>query len=250
MPAADRRARLIGFRVIDAFSRIVRLGEGLGNTAICLSDGAIERTVEALRDLPGQDGRCKEVVRAKPRRYRSLPARRKRRRVRRARRRDELGLDLEVVDRRTEAYLAVTGCASLADPEAESVVMFDIGGGSTEIAWLDGAATEPPTDPTASASGPGISLPVGVVHAGGTSRRDRRHAGKVREHGRGSDAVAARFHAHRGPGGARTQFHLLGTSGTVTTVGGMHLGLQRYDRRRVDGLWMQRQGGERRDRSV
>jgi exopolyphosphatase / guanosine-5'-triphosphate,3'-diphosphate pyrophosphatase len=34
-------------------------------------------------------------------------------------------------------------------------------------------------------------------------------------------------------------FHLLGTSGTVTTVGGIHLGLQRYDRRRVDGLWMQ-----------
>ncbi|MDG9415100.1 hypothetical protein OLF88_11635, partial [Streptococcus pneumoniae] len=71
-------------------------------------------------------------------------------------------LDLEIVDRQTEAYLAVTGCAALADPRAESVVIFDIGGGSTEIAWLDGAAANPSTDPTLRIRA-WDSLPVGVV---------------------------------------------------------------------------------------
>ncbi len=145
-----------GFRVIDAFSRIVRLGEGLGSTDR-LSDDAIDRTVDALAVCLGKM-RSRGVVRSK-----SIATAACRlavngqafvERVHR-----EVGLDLEVVDRRTEAYLAVTGCAALADRNAESVVIFDIGGGSTEIVWLDGSAAlaAAPTRPCASA--PGIRSP-------------------------------------------------------------------------------------------
>jgi exopolyphosphatase/guanosine-5'-triphosphate,3'-diphosphate pyrophosphatase len=224
----------VGFRVVDAFSRIVRLGEGLGH-GNRLSAGAIERTLEALRV-------CRDKMEA--------------RRVGRARLiateacrlaengpdfiervRSDLDLELEVVDRRTEAYLAVTGCASLADPRAQSVIVFDIGGGSTEIAWLDGPGDGISADPCKRIRA-WDSLPVGVVtlaeRHGGIDVTPELFEGMVEEV---SDLlldfalVAAA--AERAPG-----FHLLGTSGTVTTVAGIHLGLPRYDRRRVDGLWM------------
>jgi exopolyphosphatase/guanosine-5'-triphosphate,3'-diphosphate pyrophosphatase len=140
-------------------------GLGLGNR---LSEGAVERTVEALRVCKGQDGgqgvaRAGLVATEACRLAENGPAFI-------ARVQDELGLDLEVVDRRTEAYLAVTGCASLADPKAQSVIVFDIGGGSTEIAWLDGRRRG--SSPTrASASGPGIRFPVGVVTLAEPPRR-------------------------------------------------------------------------------
>jgi len=79
-----------------------------------------------------------------------------------ARVQDELGLELEIVDRQTEAYLAVTGCAALADPYAQSVIVFDIGGGSTEIAWLDGVAQSAASDPCKRIRA-WDSLPAGVV---------------------------------------------------------------------------------------
>jgi exopolyphosphatase/guanosine-5'-triphosphate,3'-diphosphate pyrophosphatase len=223
-----------GFRVIDAFSRIVRLGEGLG-TSDRLSDAAIERTVEALR-----------ICRAKM----------QSRRVRRAKIiateacrlavngaefveqvRQTVGLDLEIVDRQTEAYLAVTGCAALADAKAESVVIFDIGGGSTEIAWLDGAATNPSTDPTLRIRA-WDSLPVGVVtlaeRHGGAEVTRRMFEGMVEE----VAEKLAGFALRAAPASTAQHFHLLGTSGTVTTIAAMHLRLARYERRRVDGLWM------------
>jgi exopolyphosphatase/guanosine-5'-triphosphate,3'-diphosphate pyrophosphatase len=220
--------------VVDAFSRIVRLGEGLG-TSSRLSPQAIDRTVEALRI-------CKDKMAARGVRRARLVATEACRMaengeafVRRVH--DDLGMDLEIVDRRTEAYLAVTGCAALADPDAHSVIIFDIGGGSTEIAWLDGQAASPLADPTRRIRA-WDSLPVGVVTL-------------AERHG-GLDVSRAAFEvmveevagllgpfalaAARAPQAAG--FHLLGTSGTVTTVGGIHLRLPRYDRRRVDGLWM------------
>jgi exopolyphosphatase/guanosine-5'-triphosphate,3'-diphosphate pyrophosphatase len=154
-----------------------------------------------------------------------------------ARVRDELGLDLEIVDRRTEAYLAVTGCAALADPNAHSVIIFDIGGGSTEIAWLDGQAASPLSDPTKRIRA-WDSLPVGVVtlaerHGGLHVSRDSFEV-MVEEVATLLEPFALTAARASGAPG----FHLLGTSGTVTTVGGIHLRLPRYDRRRVDGLWM------------
>ncbi len=224
----------VGFRVVDAFSRIVRLGEGLG-LGNHLSGDAIERTIEALRV-------CRDKMEAKDVRRARLVATEACRLARNGqdfieRVRSDLDLELEVVDRQTEAYLAVTGCASLADPSAESIVIFDIGGGSTEIAWLDGKAGDAHSDPCHRIRA-WDSLPAGVVtlaerHGGVNVTREvfEGMVSEVTELLRDFAQTAAKASHARG-------FHLLGTSGTVTTVGGIHLGLPRYDRRRVDGLWM------------
>ncbi|MBX9931550.1 MAG: Ppx/GppA family phosphatase [Methylobacterium sp.] len=227
-------AAAYGFRVVDAFSRIVRLGEGLG-TSDRLSEAAIARTLEALR-ICRSKMEARGVVRAK-----IIATEACRLAVNGAdfveRVRDEVGLDLEIVDRQTEAYLAVTGCAALADPYAESVVIFDIGGGSTEIAWLDGAATNPSTDPTLRIRA-WDSLPVGVVtlaeRHGGAEVTRLMFEGMVEE----VADLLSRFAIRAAPAANARHFHLLGTSGTVTTLAAMHLRLARYERRRVDGLWM------------
>jgi exopolyphosphatase/guanosine-5'-triphosphate,3'-diphosphate pyrophosphatase len=223
-----------GFRVVDAFSRIVRLGEGLG-LGNSLSPDAIDRTMDALRVCRDKMA-AKDVTRAR------LVATEACRLAKNGpsfieRVRSDLKLDLEVVDRKTEAYLAVTGCASLADPKAQSVIVFDIGGGSTEIAWLDGQAPHAFADPCKRIRA-WDSLPVGVVtlaeRHGGIDVTRESFEGMVEEV---SELLLDFTLVAAGAGRARN-FHLLGTSGTVTTVGGIHLGLARYDRRRVDGMWM------------
>jgi len=223
-----------GFRVVDAFSRIVRLGEGLG-LGNRLSDGAIERTLDALSV-------CREKMAAKDVRRARLVATEACRLAENGpafveRVRDELDLELEIVDRKTEAYLAVTGCASLVDPKAHSVIVFDIGGGSTEIAWLDGQAPHAYDDPCKRIRA-WDSLPVGVVtlaeRHGGIDVTPESFEGMVEE----VSELLMDFALVAAQAGRAQNFHLLGTSGTVTTVGGIHLGLARYDRRRVDGMWM------------
>jgi exopolyphosphatase / guanosine-5'-triphosphate,3'-diphosphate pyrophosphatase len=224
----------VGFRVIDAFSRIVRLGEGLGH-GNRLSEGAIKRTLDALR-VCKQKLEARDVVRA-----RMIATEACRLAANGpefiARVHDELGLELEVVDRQTEAYLAVTGCAALADPYAQSVIVFDIGGGSTEIAWLDGVTPSIAADPCKRIRA-WDSLPVGVVtlaeRHGDVDVTPQSFEGMVQE----VTELLGRFALIAGPAASAPYFHLLGTSGTVTTVGGIFLGLPRYDRRRVDGLWM------------
>ena len=153
--------------------------------------------------------------------------------------RDELDLELEIVDRKTEAYLAVTGCASLADPKAQSRhrVRYRRRLDGDRLARRPGAAM-PFADPCKRIRA-WDSLPVGVVtlaeRHGGIDVTPEIFEGMVEEVVR----APARFRARRGSQAGRAEhFHLLGTSGTVTTVGGIHLGLPRYDRRRVDGLWM------------
>ena len=223
------------FRVVDAFSRIVRLGQGLG-TGNALDEDAMDRAVAALR-------MCAAKLDGRPIRRRRLIATEACRRaengagfIRRVR--EETGLALEVVDRRTEAYLAVAGCASLIDRGARGVVLFDIGGGSTEIALLDLSG------PRGRSPGRAItawtSLPIGVVtlseRYGGrevTPELFERMVGDVVEMIEGFEG-RRRLRRHVGT----RRFHLLGTSGTVTTLAGLHLELPRYERRRVDGLWM------------
>lgn len=222
-----------GFRVVDAFSRIVRLGEGLGSSPR-LGAAAMDRTIEALkvcRDKIAFRGVSRarfvttEACRAAENGDDFL-----------LRVREETGLRLEVLDGKEEAHLAAAGCSILADRAAEDVIIFDIGGGSTEIVWLRGAAN--PGETTRSRVAAWASLTAGVVtlaerHGGMTVTRASFEAmvadvaAKLRDF-----AVAA------APALAGANFHLLGTSGTVTTLAGLHLGLQRYDRRQVDGLWM------------
>ncbi|MGO4386034.1 Ppx/GppA phosphatase family protein [Microvirga sp. 2YAF29] len=223
-----------GFRVVDAFSRIVRLGEGLG-LGNMLSDDAIERTIDALRI-------CRDKMAAKDVSRARLVATEACRLADNGasfieRVRNDLELELEIVDRKTEAYLAVTGCAALADPKAQSVIVFDIGGGSTEIAWVDGPPPHAFADPCKRIRA-WDSLPVGVVtlaeRYGGIDVTPESFEGMVEE----VSELLLDFALIAAAAGRAPNFHLLGTSGTVTTVGGIHLGLERYDRRKVDGMWM------------
>lgn len=223
------------FRVIDAFSRIVRLGEGLTANGR-LSEQAMDRAVEALRV-------CAEKLRIRDVRRARLIATEACRSAENGaafleRVAEETGLGLEIIDRETEARLAVSGCGSLVERDTEGVVLFDIGGGSSEIALIDVSGRRTPRLANHIVSW--TSLPVGVVSL--AERFGGRHVTRgvfdamVTEVGLLLEAFEGRDrlgHLARGE-----RFHLLGTSGTVTTLAGLHLGLARYDRRRVDGLWM------------
>lgn len=223
------------FRVVDAFSRIVRLGEGLTHSGR-LSQAAMDRAIEALRvcavKLATRDVRrlrliATEACRSAANGEEFLD-----------RVRVETGLVLEIVDRETEARLAVCGCGSLVERDIESVVLFDIGGGSSEIALVDleGQRSNRLSDHISAWT----SLPVGVVSLaerfGGRDVSGDHFEAMVDDVTTHIEGFAARHGGTRARTGAR--FHLLGTSGTVTTLAGIHLGLERYDRRRVDGVWM------------
>ncbi len=238
-----------GFRVVDAFSRIIRLGEGVAQTGI-LSNAAMDRTIDALRVCAAKlnrsgtaRARCvaTEACRIASNGDAFLS------RVKR-----ELDLDIEVLSREAEAGLAVAGCSSLIDYRADYVLVFDIGGGSSELVWLDLQGQDCAKAPNAGGHGSPdrqgarmtmaawTSLPVGVVTLaetfGGRTVTPAVFEAMV-------DHVAAMIQPfedqHRFRDKTRNaDIHLLGTSGTVTTVAGIHLGLPRYDRSRVDGCWM------------
>ena len=249
-----------GFKVIDAFSRIIRLGEGVTASGR-LNDAAMTRTLQAL-----------QICAAKIRRHRVARSRLVATEACRiavngpdflGRVEQELGLSIEILSREDEARLAVSGCASLIDHGSDLVLVFDIGGGSSELIWLDlakwrQAAAARDHDRDLGRDGrPGrrslaervdvqsailawTSLPVGVVtlaerangnFIGPTEFEDM--VGYV-----GSLVAGFEATAQVGPLLATRNVHMLGTSGTVTTVAGVHLGLNRYDRSRVDGCWI------------
>ena len=221
-----------GLRIVDAYSRIVRLGEGLTQTGR-LGEPAILRTLEALEV-------CREKMeRRGVARARLIATEACRAAVNGAefveRVREKTGLSLEIIDRETEAKLAAIGCGSLADPQAEGVLLFDIGGGSTEIVWL-----APDRDRRQGERNVTIwtSIELGVVSLaerfGGHHVDDDTFEQMVEAFDQKLRPFVDKAMAQRACG----RFHLLGTSGTVTTVAGIHLDLPRYDRRRVDGLWM------------
>ncbi|MBV9045443.1 MAG: Ppx/GppA family phosphatase, partial [Alphaproteobacteria bacterium] len=207
-------------RIVDSFSRIVRLGEGVSQSGQ-LSETAIERTVAALKI-------CAEHLRAKDVRHIRAVATEAARRASNAqvlldRVRAETGIELEIITAEEEARLAAIGCAPLIDPEAEGGLIFDIGGGSTEIIWMRRDGSRAPTV-TAFAS-----EPVGVVTLAESwsGPLDRAGYGQLR------DQMIERFRAVKARMDAVAPFdpethHLLGTSGTVTTLAGIALGLARY----------------------
>jgi exopolyphosphatase/guanosine-5'-triphosphate,3'-diphosphate pyrophosphatase len=229
-PAGD------SFRVIDAFSRIVRLGEGVSLSGR-LSEPAIERALAALAVCRNKM-RNRGVTRARLIATEACRAAANGAEFR-SRVAEDLGLELEVIDRETEACLAATGCTPLIDPQADGVVLFDIGGGSSELVRLNQSHKTRRGPPLPQIRG-WISLPHGVVtlaerHGGITVTRDSYEA-MVRE----VTELLAPFVREHGSDGLRG-VHMLGTSGTVTTIAGVHLNLKRYDRSRVDGCWMSAQ---------
>jgi exopolyphosphatase / guanosine-5'-triphosphate,3'-diphosphate pyrophosphatase len=226
------RATADGFRVIDAFSRIIRLGEGLSSSGR-IGEAAIVRAVDAL-SVCRDKMRNRGVTRARLIATEACRAAENGAQFC-ARISDEVGLTLEIVDRETEALLAATGCTPLIAPGADGVILFDIGGGSSELVRL--ARSEPHSfGPPKPVIRGWTSLPVGVVslaerHGGESVSRELFNVmvDEVAEH-------VVKFAATHG--GDLDGMHMLGTSGTVTTIAGVHLNLARYERRRVDGCWM------------
>jgi exopolyphosphatase/guanosine-5'-triphosphate,3'-diphosphate pyrophosphatase len=221
-----------GFRVVDAFSRIIRLGEGIAASRR-ISEAAIARAVDAL--LVCRDKmRARDVIRARLIATEACRAAENGEEFRGRIARDA-GVELEIIDSATEARLAATGCTELFDPAASGVILFDIGGGSSELVRLNRPAAGQGGPPLPDIAG-WASLPVGVVTLA------ERYGGKVVTRGI-YDAMVdevsafvenfARDHRCDLDG-----FHMLGTSGTVTTIAGVFLRLRRYDRRRVDGCWL------------
>ncbi|RIA44000.1 exopolyphosphatase/guanosine-5'-triphosphate,3'-diphosphate pyrophosphatase [Hephaestia caeni] len=216
-----------GFTVIDAFSRIVRLGEGLASTGR-ISEAAIDRTIAALA-VCSDKLRHRRVTLA-----RSVATEACRRAANGAefiaRVAAETGIMLDVITPEEEARLAVLGCHVLLEPGDDAALIFDIGGGSTELVLIDTSEPVPRVLDW-------HSTPWGVVslteHIGEADSERARLAAYTRMREIVAESMAP-FVARlpRGLGHPR----LLGTSGTVTTLASVHLKLDRYDRSAVDGL--------------
>ncbi|SEO45724.1 Ppx/GppA phosphatase [Salinihabitans flavidus] len=239
------------FHVIDSFSKSVQLGVGLEGTGR-LSRGSMRRTVQALRICQ------QKIKRHKVKRMR-LVATEACRRARNARDfirqvERETGLRLEVIQPEEEARLAVISCAPLVSTRTEQLLVVDIGGGSTELVWIDLSTVPPRERPKAimrlhtgfaAVESPfpaarvvdWISVPLGVA--------------TLRDQFNDVEDDAARFalmswffeenlaeFAPYANDPKREGFQIIGTSGTVTTVAASHLDLRRYDRTKVDGLRM------------
>lgn len=220
------------FRVIDSFSRIVRLGEGVAAEGL-LSEDAIHRTVGALKV-------CNAKLKASGvKRVRSVATEACRRAsnadVFMARVREEAGIDLEAITSQEEAELTLAGCAPLLDRALPYALVFDIGGGSTEVVWIDATRQGEPKALDV------ISMPHGVVTLtedfGGRTNTGESYEEIVRLIDRSLGEFDARNGVSKAVGNGQVQ--MLGTSGTVTTLGAIHLRLGRYDRSRVDGLSLQ-----------
>lgn len=234
-----------GFRVVESYSRIVRLGEGLTQSGR-LADGAMDRAMAALRIC------AEKIKRRRTVRVRAIATQACRSAsngpefVERVTK--ETGIRLQVISPREEAQLSVAGCLNLFDREAVAALVIDVGGGSTELSWVD--LTDKALDvrardlvPSALPIRAWVSLPVGVVSL--AERFPERPDASEAWFRSMVEDVKARIVAfpHAEPLRPifdRGEAHLVGTSGAITGLAGLHLGLRRYDRTQIDGLWMRR----------
>lgn len=220
-----------GFVVVDAFSRIVRLGEGLAASGR-LSDAAIERTIAALKICADKLKR-RHVTLA-----RSVATEACRRAANGAdfiaRVQAETGIMLDIISAEEEARLAVLGCHALLEPGEGPALVFDIGGGSTELVLIDEAQPVPNVVDWHSAPWGVVSLTEshGALNGADRVAAYDRMCGVARE----SFAPFVARLARRGLPEGAVSVRLMGTSGTVTTLASVHLGLESYDRSQVDGL--------------
>lgn len=239
------------FHVVDSFSKSVQLGQGLESSGK-LSRASMNRTINAIRI-------CRQKLERHGVKHMRLVATEACRRARNGRSfmaqiKRETGVSLEIIKPEEEARLAVISCAPLVSTKTEQLLVVDIGGGSTELVWIDLSQVPKRERPralmrlhTGFKSDPGpfaaakvvdwISVPLGVA--------------TLRDHFADVEDDAARFalmswlfeenleqFSPYASEQAREGFQVVGTSGTVTTVAASHLGLKRYDRTKVDGLSM------------
>ena len=228
-----------GFRIVDSYSRVVRLGQGLAATGE-LSQSSMDAAVEAIAV-------CASKMKSKRvKRWRCVATEACRRAsngnafLKRVK--EETGISLEVISPRVESRLAVMGCINLVDTTKDVALVIDIGGGSTELSWVDVRKLRddqaehrlhrPPISAWA-------SLPVGVVTL---SERVPEIDDKEVWYNELRDVVRQTIKEQ----GCETRFtnvfqqgrgHLIGTSGTITSLAGIHLKLPYYQRAKVDGLW-------------
>ncbi|WP_374471413.1 Ppx/GppA phosphatase family protein [Phenylobacterium sp.] len=226
------------FRVVEAYSRIVRLGEGLDQSGR-LSETAMDRALGALR-VAAEKVRRRRVVR-----LRAIATQACRMAENGQAFVDrvfaETGLRLQIISPQEEARLSVQGCLNLLDRSRDAALVVDVGGGSTELSWVDlrdaPSAGLPPIRAW-------LSVPIGVVTL---AERYPEGEGDTEAWFRKMvDTVKAEIAAFRRADPMREVFdadraHLVGTSGAITSLAGLHLELERYDRSRVDGIWMSRE---------
>jgi len=219
------------FTVIDAFSRVVKLGEGLANNGR-LSDAAMERTLDALHV-------CAEKLRRRHVRLARSVATEACRRANNGeafieRVRQETGIALDIISAQEEARLAVLGCHVLLEDGPGPAVIFDIGGGSTELVLVEPSGAVPRIIDW-------MSIPYGVVSLTDTvGGSDDTGEQRLARYDAMRDLVTKNFAPFTERVGSfahdSDNIRLLGTSGTVTTLASVHLGLPQYDRQAVDGL--------------
>ncbi|RVT89469.1 Ppx/GppA phosphatase family protein [Sphingomonas crocodyli] len=218
-----------GFVVVDAFSRIVRLGEGLAATGM-LSEAAMDRAVSALSVCADKLRRRHVALVRSVATEACRRASNGREFIQRVYR--ETGILLEIISAETEAKLAVLGCHTLLEPGEGKALIFDIGGGSTELVLVDTETPQPRIIDWYSAPWGVVSLTESEPHVGDTA--DELVTSYARMRARVAESFAgfaAKLNGNGAVGG-----RLLGTSGTVTTLASVHLDLPSYDRRAIDGL--------------
>lgn len=229
-----------GFHVLDSFSRVVRLGEGLYRTGV-LSDAAMDRSIDALsicaeRVRRWQVSDIRAIATEACRQAENGPAFI-------ARVRAKTGLPIETISPREEICLALESCASLINQAERRAILFDIGGGSTEIAWVRAPGGDSPGERGLSQLIGYHTIPVGVVtlseRCAGWCETEAGFAGVVAEI---KELLRPFEQIHRigqeiRQGGVR----LIGTSGTVTTIAGIALNLDRYRRGAIDGAILPRE---------
>ena len=237
--------------VVDSFSKSVQLGTGLEASGR-LSRASIGRTVQALRICKGK------LDRHKVRRMRLVATEACRRAtngkdlIKRVK--NEAGLQLDIIEPEEEARLAVVSCAPLVSTRTEQLLVVDIGGGSTELVWIDLSAVPRSDRPRAimrlhAGFHPGdspfpaakvvdwISVPLGVATLRDQFRDVEDDSARFALMSWFFEENLSDFTPYQGEQ-ARERFQIVGTSGTVTTVAASHLGPKRYDRTKVDGLRM------------
>lgn len=219
-------------RILDSYSRIVRLGEGLGNCGE-LSEDAMQRTAKALKV-------CRQKLNKHPKAVVRFVATEACRRATNGQQflhsiASDVGMDIEIITNEEEAKLAFYGCSSLLGSHARKALTFDIGGGSTEFMWAQRDHPEELPEVIGWST-----IPYGVMNLseqfGGTAFTEMYFDEIVAK----LQGLLEKFDAKHTirdtilREGEAVQ--LLSTSGTVTTLAAIHLGLTRYDRSKVDGI--------------
>ena len=206
-----------GIKVIDAYSKSVRLGEGLNKTGM-LSDTAKQRTLESLKTIRNKLRKHNIIALRAVATEACRQASNGRQFLEQIK--DTLGLEFEIIDNKEEAILASEGCKALLAQNTKNALIFDIGGGSTQLTWLKNMRVIDT-----------LSIPYGVVTLTDKIGKDCLHSEEFTTYIQYIQSYMQEFHKKN----TTCEYNILGTSGTITTLTGTALNLKHYNRSKVDG---------------